>query len=37
MGDIRNAYTILTIKPERKRRHRCRWENNIKMDAKQIG
>jgi hypothetical protein len=35
MGAIRNAYTILARKPERKRplgRPRCRWKDNIKMD-----
>jgi hypothetical protein len=30
MGEMKNAYSILVAKPERKRsfgRHRCRWEN----------
>jgi hypothetical protein len=32
MGEMRNAYKILVIKPERKRPlggSRCRWEDNI--------
>jgi hypothetical protein len=33
---IRNAYTILIRKPERRKRPhgspRCRWEDNIRMD-----
>jgi hypothetical protein len=36
----RNAYRILVAKPERKRplgRPRGRWENNIKMDFREIG
>jgi hypothetical protein len=42
MGEKRNAYTrrILVGKPEEKRppgRSRCRWEDNIKMDLKEIG
>jgi hypothetical protein len=35
-----NAYRVLVGKPERKRllgRPRCRWEDNIKIDLRQIG
>jgi hypothetical protein len=35
-----NAYSILVGKPEKKRplgRQRRRWEDNIKMDPKEIG
>jgi len=34
------VYRILVGKPERKRplgRHRCRWEDNIKMDIQERG
>jgi hypothetical protein len=34
------VYKMLVGKPDGKRplrRHRCRWENNIKMDLKVIG
>jgi len=37
---MKNAYRILMRKPERKgplRRPRCRWENNIRMDLREIG
>jgi hypothetical protein len=40
MGEKKNAYTILVRKPERKRllrRYRRRWEDNIKMDLREIG
>jgi hypothetical protein len=40
MGEKRNAYRILVGKPERKRpleRPRRRWEDNIKMDLREIG
>jgi hypothetical protein len=40
MGKIRNAYTILVGKPEGRRslrRPRHRWEDNIKMDIREIG
>jgi hypothetical protein len=36
----RNAYRILVGKPEGKRplgKSRCTWENNIKMDLREIG
>jgi hypothetical protein len=39
MGE-RNAYRILVGKPEGKTqlgRHRRRWENNIRMDLREIG
>jgi len=39
MGDMRNAYNILVGKPEGKRslgRPRCRWEDNIRMDLREI-
>jgi hypothetical protein len=40
MGDMRNAYTILIRKLEGKRplgRPRRRWEDNMRMDLKEIG
>jgi hypothetical protein len=40
MGEMRNAYKILVIKSEGKRhfgRPRRRWEDNFKMDHKEIG
>jgi hypothetical protein len=40
LGEIRNTYTILVEKAERKRplrRPRQRWEDTIKMDLKEIG
>jgi hypothetical protein len=39
-GEKKNAYRVLLGKPEGKRplgRPRCRWEDNIKMDLKEIG
>jgi hypothetical protein len=40
VGHIRNAYTILILKPEGKKqlgRPRSRWEDNIRMNVKEIG
>jgi hypothetical protein len=40
MGEKRNAYRILVGKPEEKRslgRPRRRWENNIRMDLREMG
>jgi hypothetical protein len=40
MGEKRNVYRILVGKPEGRRplgRPRCRWEDNIKMDLREIG
>jgi hypothetical protein len=40
MGEKRNAYRILMVKPEGKRslgKPRCRWVDNIKMDLIEIG
>jgi hypothetical protein len=40
MGEKRNAYSILVRKPEGKRplgRPRRRWEDNIKLDLRDIG
>jgi hypothetical protein len=39
MGDVRGAYNILIGRPEGRRplgRPRCRWEDNIKMDLREI-
>ena len=39
MEQSRNAYRVLVGKPESKRpfgRSRCRWEDNIKMDLKEV-
>jgi hypothetical protein len=39
MGEVINAYNVLTGKPEGKRPHgssRRRWENNIKMGFREI-
>jgi hypothetical protein len=39
-GDRRGAYRVLVGKPEGKRppgRHRLRWDDNIKMDVKELG
>jgi hypothetical protein len=36
---MRNAYSILVLKPRGKRpfvRTRCRWEDNIRMDYRKI-
>jgi hypothetical protein len=40
MGEKRSGYRILVGKPEGKRplgRPRCMWEDNIKMDLREIG
>jgi ribosome biogenesis protein Nip4 len=40
MGEVRGAYNILVGKSEGRRplrRHRRRWEDNIKMDLREIG
>jgi hypothetical protein len=40
MGEKRNAYRILVGKPEGRRplgRHRCIWEDIIKIDVREIG
>jgi hypothetical protein len=40
MGEVRGAYNILVGKPEGRRtlgRFRRRWEDNMKMDLKEIG
>jgi hypothetical protein len=40
MGEMRNAYNILVGEPEGKRplrRPKQRWENNIRMDIREIG
>jgi hypothetical protein len=40
MGAGRDVYRVLVGRPESKRplgRPRCRWEDNIKMDLREIG
>ena len=40
MEQFRNANRVLVGKPESKRpseRPRCRWEDNIKMDLREVG
>jgi hypothetical protein len=40
MGKMRNAYKILVEKPEGKRQlgsPECRWEDNIRMDLRELG
>ena len=40
MEEFRNAYRVLLGSPEEKRslqRSRCRWEDNIKMDLRDVG
>ena len=40
MGEMRGSYWVLVRKPKGKRtlgRHRCRWEDNIKMDLQEVG
>jgi hypothetical protein len=39
MGEMRNNYSILVGKPERKTplgRHRCRWKENNRMDLREV-
>jgi len=39
-GARRSVFWALVGKPERKTplgRHRCRWEDNIKMDLQEVG
>jgi hypothetical protein len=39
MGEERGVYRVLVGKPEEKRplgRHRCRWEDNIKMNLQEV-
>jgi hypothetical protein len=39
MGERRDAYIVFVGKPEGKRplgRHRCRWEDNIKVDFQEV-
>jgi hypothetical protein len=39
-GEGRGVHRVLVGRPEGGRplgRHRCRWENNIKMDLREIG
>ncbi|KAJ4446397.1 hypothetical protein ANN_13093 [Periplaneta americana] len=40
MGESRNAYRVLVGRPEGKRplrRPKCRWEDNIEMDLREVG
>jgi hypothetical protein len=40
VGEERNAYKVLMGKPEGKRPHgrpRCRWEDRLRMDLREIG
>jgi hypothetical protein len=40
MGEVRSAYNILVWRPEGRKplgRPRRRWEDNIKMDLREIG
>jgi hypothetical protein len=40
MGERRGVYRVLVGRPKKKRplgRPRCRWEDNIKIDFKEIG
>jgi hypothetical protein len=40
MGEGRGVYRILVGRPERKSlfgRLRCRWEDNIRMDFREVG
>jgi hypothetical protein len=40
MGEMRNLFSILVGEPEGKRqlaKRRRRWENNIRMDLREVG
>jgi len=40
MGERRGLYMVLVGNPEGKKplgRHKCRWEDNIKMDLQEVG
>jgi hypothetical protein len=40
MGEMKSIYKIVVRKPEGKRppiRPRCMWEDNIRMDLREIG
>ena len=40
IGEGRGVHRVLVGKPEGKKplgRHRCRWEDNIKMDFQEVG
>jgi hypothetical protein len=40
MGEVRGIYNILVGRPEGRRplgRPRCRWEDNIKINLREIG
>jgi hypothetical protein len=40
MGERRGVYCVLVGRPKRKRplgRPRCRWEDNIKLDLRELG
>jgi hypothetical protein len=40
MGEGKGAYRVLVGRPEGRRplgRPRCRWEDNIKIDVREIG
>ena len=40
IGELRNAYIVLETKSEEKsppKRHRYKWEDNIKMDFTEMG
>jgi hypothetical protein len=40
MGEVRKLYKVLVGKPEGKRplgRPRCRWEDGIRIDCREIG
>ena len=40
MGEGRGVHRVLVGKPEGKRplgRRRCRWEDNVKMDLREMG